>query len=311
VKIPVMIPQPADSGIAVSVYAQGHRGPGFALGYDQNQHAIRGSLPNGTYAVEASGYGPAAATGMTTITVANGPVNAPLLTLAPNVSIEINVHQDLPAGNNVQEAPNVYVALQSAEEFPNENASGGNYQAQGNPPALAAVAPGRYWVQLNPSSSGMYFASVTSGTKDLLRTPLVVPYGASVPPIEITVRYDGAEIDATLDGKPFQYTSVGVSGTIGSVGRRGRLGAATGPSVYCIPVGSEGGPAREFSSLPDGSFTLQQIAPGDYRILAFDSPVELEYRNPAAIRAYESKGQLVHLTAGHKLQVQLQPIKSE
>ena len=42
-----------------------------------------------------------------------------------------------------------------------------------------------------------------------------------------------------------------------------------------------------------------------------DTPQELEYRNPAAVRAYESKGQVVHVTPGQKLQVQLQPIKSE
>ena len=312
VRVPVVSTDPTPrQGLQVSVYAQGHRGPGFALGYDQNQHAIRGSLPNGTYAVEASSYGPAAATGMTTITVANGPVNSPPLTLAPNISIEVNVRQDSPAGENAAGAQNVYVSLQSAEEYSVERGLGGNYQSQSNPPVLANVIPGRYWVQVQPTGSGMYIASVSASNKDLQRTPLVVPYGASMPPIEITVRYDGAEIDATLDGKPFQYNSVGVSGTVGSVGRRGRFAAATGPSVYCVPVGTEGGPAREFFSLPDGSVTLQQIAPGDYRILAFDSPTELEYRNPAAMRVYESKGQVVHLTAGQKLQLQLQPIKSE
>ena len=312
VRVPVVSGQPSlPQGIAVSVYAQGHRGPGFALGYDQNQHVIRGSLPNGTYTIEAASYEHEPATGMTNITVANAPLVGPPLTLAPGVSIEINVRQDSPAGENPQGAPNVYVSLESAEEFPVESGSGGNYQAQGNPLAFQGVAPGRYWVRVNPSASGMYFASVTSGTKDLLRTPLVVPYGASVPPIEITVRYDGAEIDATLDGKPFQYNSVGVSGTVGSVGRRGPVGAAAGPSVYCIPVGNEGGPAREFFTLADGSFTLQQIPPGDYRVLAFDSPTELEYRNPAAMRVYESKGQVVHLTSGQKLQLQLQPIKSD
>ncbi len=312
VRVPVVSADPnPPQGLQVSVYAQSHHGPGFALGYDPNQRAIRGSLPNGTYTVEAASFQPASATGMASITVANGALNAPSLTMAPNVSIEINVRQDLAAGENPPGAPNVYVTLGPAEEFPVEGGSGGYYQAQGNPPTLSGVAPGRYWVQLNPSSSGMYFASVTSGPKDLLRTPLVVPFGASVPPIEITVRYDSAEIDATLDGKPFQYTSVGVSGTVGSVGRHGPLEAAEGPSVYCIPTGNEGSPAREFFKLPDGSFALQQLAPGDYRILAFDTPQELEYRNPAAMRAYETKGQVVHLTPGQKLQVQLQPIKSE
>ena len=98
--------------------------------------------------------------------------------------------------------PSIYVTLQSAEEFSVERGSGGTYQSQGNPPVLASVSPGRYWVQVQPSQSGIYVASATSGGKDLLRTPLVVPFGASVPPIEVTVRNDPAEIDATVDGRP-------------------------------------------------------------------------------------------------------------
>jgi hypothetical protein len=66
-------------GLQVSVYAQGHRGPGFVLGYDRRQHAIRGTLPNGSYTIEASSYNQGGGTGLTAITVENGPVNAPPL----------------------------------------------------------------------------------------------------------------------------------------------------------------------------------------------------------------------------------------
>jgi len=301
----------APQGLQVSVHAQGHRGPGFALGYDPNQHAIRGSLPNGSYTIEAASYEPSAATGIASITVENAPVNAPPLTMTPNVSIEINVRQDTTAAGSLQVQLSLYVTLQSAEEVSVERGSGETYQSQGNPLVLAGVSPGRYWVQVQPSQSGIYVASATSGPKDLLRAPLVVPFGASVPPIEITVRNDPAEIDATVDGKPFQYSSVAVGGTIGSVGRNGPLRAGGGLSVYCVPAGNDGSPAREFFSLPDGSFTLQQLTPGDFRILAFDTPQQLEYRNPAAMRIYETMGQVVHLTAGQKLQVQLQPIRNE
>lgn len=296
----------APQGLQVSVHAQGHRGPGFALGYDSNQHAIRGSLPNGSYLIEAASYEPGPATGLASITVENAPVNAPPLTMKPNVSIEINVRQD-----NTAAQPSLYVTLQSAEEFSVERGSGGTYQSQGNPPVLAGVSPGRYWVQVQPSQSGIYVASATSGPKDLLRAPLVVPFGASVPPIDITVRNDPAEIDATVDGKPFQYSSVAVGDTIGSVGRNGPVSAARGLSVYCVPAGNDGSPVREFFNLPDGSFTLQQLPPGDFRILAFDTPQQLEYRNPVAMRIYETMGQVVHLTPGQKLQVQLQPIANQ
>ncbi len=308
VRVPVVSADPnPPRGIQVSVYAQGHRGPGFALGYDPNQRAIRGSLPNGTYTVEATSFQPGAATGVANITVANGPVNAPPLTMAPNVSIEINVRQDLPAGDNPAAASSPYVTLESAEDVTLENGSRDTYQSDNNPPVLAGVGPGRYWVEVHPTASGMYAASVASAGKDLLRTPLVVPYGASVAPIDITVRYDSAEIDATLEGA----ANGSAARAVVSTGRSNRFQPGTGPSVYCIPLDSDGGVAREFSPQFDGTYVLPQLPPGEYRILAFDTPQELEYRNPAAMRAYESKGQVVHVTPGQKLQVQLQPIKSE
>jgi hypothetical protein len=53
------------------------------------------------------------------------------------------------------------------------------------------------------------------------------------------------------------------------------------------------------------------MAPGTYRVLAFkNQQANLPYREADAMRAYESKGQVVHLSAGQKVSVQLQIISS-
>ena len=93
-------------GLAVSVYAQGHRGPGFELGYDSSLGAVIGSLPNGNYTIEASSRGPIPATGMANITVANRPVNGPVLAVAPNTNIEVNIHQDMTGAEAAHRSPN-------------------------------------------------------------------------------------------------------------------------------------------------------------------------------------------------------------
>ena len=59
--------------------------------------------------------------------------------------------------------------------------------------------------------------------------------------------------------------------------------------------------AREFSNQFDEKYVLPLVPPGDYRILAFDTPQRLEYRNPVVLRTYESKGQVVHIAAGQKV----------
>jgi hypothetical protein len=53
------------------------------------------------------------------------------------------------------------------------------------------------------------------------------------------------------------------------------------------------------------------MPPGVYRVLAFaNQQPNLPYRDAEAMRAYESKGQVVHLSAGQKASVQLQLIPS-
>ena len=84
VRVPVIKPEPGPPGqLSVLIHAQGHRGPGFELGYDPKQNAVRGALPNGSYTIEAWTVESSDWVGATTITVANGPVNGPPLSLSP------------------------------------------------------------------------------------------------------------------------------------------------------------------------------------------------------------------------------------
>jgi hypothetical protein len=80
--------------------------------------------------------------------------------------------------------------------------------------------------------------------------------------------------------------------------------------VYYIPITNDG-PVRWFNGRSNERYVLSPAPPGDYRVLAFDTRQEFEYRNPAAMRAYESKGQVVHVSAGQKVQVTVPLIRSE
>jgi hypothetical protein len=130
------------------------------------------------------------------------------------------------------------------------------------------------------------------GDVDLLRQPMVIAAGASVP-IEIEMRDDTAEIDGTVSGLPssasaeFQPTSPQAW-------------------IYCLPLPDSAGQFQELIASEDGHFTQTTLAPGDYRILAFASPQRhLPYRDVEAMKAYETKGPVVHLTAGEKTSVQI------
>ena len=89
------------------------------------------------------------------------------------------------------------------------------------------------------------------------------------------------------------------------------LGGQAAAHIYCIPLADSSGQLTEIWVSPDGSFVSQGLAPGAYRLLAFDrGQHELEYRNPEALRTYDSKGPVVRVVGGQKEHVQLQLIST-
>jgi hypothetical protein len=142
-----------------------------------------------------------------------------------------------------------------------------------------------------------YPASIRAGELDLQLQPLVVGLGGSVS-VELTMRNDGAEISGRVERSYKSATSnTGTSPT----------------SVFCLPLPDSPGEAHEIPIEADGSFHQQQIAPGTYRLIAFDHVpnTPLEYRNPQAMQAFDGKGQVIRLVAGQKEDVRLQVVSAD
>jgi hypothetical protein len=268
-------------------------------------------LPDGIYTIEASSSGPNRVIGLETLTVKGAPgdgrkIDGPRLALVPNASIPVYVKEEFTSAdhndrNTASRKPRAYlsVSLESADDFgvgrdvPLRNPTGPGDESL----VIEGAPPGRYWVRVQ--SSRGYPASIRSGNLDLQHQPLVVGAGGGMSPIEITMRDDSAEISGTVEGvtPPAQGPA--------SVPGAGQARA----HVYCIPLGDSSGRFTEIWVRPDGNFVSQELAPGTYRVLAFNQEQkEIEYRNPEAMRAYDSKGQVVRVVGGQKERVQLQLI---
>jgi hypothetical protein len=113
------------------------------------------------------------------------------------------------------------------------------------------------------------------------------------------MRDDSAELDGTVAG---MAASPAITDSAFSTPRSQAW-------VYCIPASDSAGQFEQLWVSPDGKFNAPTIAPGTYRLLASRSPqLNLPYRDAEAMRAYESKGQVVHLSSGQKVNVQLPAI---
>jgi hypothetical protein len=306
VKIPVGNGDVAP-GFNISVHGPG--GSQYELGYNQQEQRIEGMLPSGNFLVQATSYGPNAASGSVNLRVAGAPVEGPTLTLIPNNSIPLNVKEQFtdtqapaPATWSVGErritvhGPRLYLQanFESADDLEQR---GGSVRPPTAPNddtlVLDSVPPGKYWLRL--STSRGYIASATMGSTDLLRQPFTVGSGPSAP-IEITLRDDVAEIDGTVTSLAEHNSSSGSSTAAGW--------------VYCVPLADSGGQFQQMAVSEDGKFTNPMMPPGDYRVLAFSTPqYRLPYRDAEAMKPYETGGPVVHLTAGQKTTVQV-PILS-
>jgi len=319
--VSVKVVNPPPGGMNVTVSAQ-DGGPGYSLGYDNQKQAITGTLPDGHYTVEAASYGPNPATGSLNIAIKGAPLEGPSMILVLNSSIPVNVQEEFTSTDNITsgftsqngqtfslQGPRRYlnIYLESADEF--EMKPGASLHNPTNPQDeslfIENVPPGRYWVHVN--SSRGFASSVTYGDIDLQREPLVIGSAGSATPIEITMRDDGAAIDGVVEGA----TTEGPE-PLSVFGKRthGYVYESL-PHVYLIPTEEGGGEFRDIWVSPEGKFDLQQVPPGVYHVFAFDHPPqELEYRNPAAMREFDSKGQIVRLEAGQKEHLQLQAIST-
>jgi len=304
-------------GMSVTVYAEG-RGPGYALGYSNGDQAIIGMLPDGNYTVEAATYGPHPTAGLLKFSVKGAAIERSGMMLVPNGSIPVNVKEELSSTDNsgttfwsergrsfTVQGPRRYlnISLEPADDFSIEQSASlrGPTNPEDESLVIDNVRPGRYWVRIH--SSRGFATSVSWAGINLQYQPLVVGLGGSTSPIEVTMRDDGAEVEGTVEGVAEPLSEARASQP------QAWLQPESQAHVYLIPAPDSSGEFREVWVPPDGKFTLQQVPPGVYRVLAFDrAQPELEYRNAEAMRAYESKGLVVSLVAGQKQQLQLQMI---
>jgi len=63
---------------------------------------------------------------------------------------------------------------------------------------------------------------------------------------------------------------------------------------------------RRDQSDSDGSFTLPNVVPGLYTVIALANGWDLEWSNPAVLQPYLKSGEAVQVTGGGKLQVKVQ-----
>jgi hypothetical protein len=132
-----------------------------------------------------------------------------------------------------------------------------------------------------------YVRSARSGSTNLLRDELIVPAGGTVPPIEVVLRDDGAKVDIHVQAEKLP------------------------PLVHILLLPEFAPSQRALSFSASGSDDVQYagLAPGDYKVLAFESTDAIEYENPEVMQKYSAKTAHVTLTAHGSSKVTVELIR--
>jgi hypothetical protein len=297
---------PAGRPMNVQVAPMGTHSPGWSLGYNPMDGTIMGMLPDGNYTVEATALGGQdQSTGILNFTVRGRPLEGPALTLVPDASVTVNVHEEFSGQSDagalnaittsaMGPAMHIQVSLMSVKEV---SRGGGGFArpvegADGHTLAIANVVPGQYRVRVMTGRG--YVASMESDGVDLLRQPLVVGLGGAPAPIEIVLRDDGGEVDVSFE----QATEA--RGSSGKNGESSQNGLA-----YLLPMEQSADPTNiQGHGTQNGSVAIEQVAPGDYLVVVFDTPPESLLMG-GDMEALQKKGKVIHVEAGQKVSVQV------
>ncbi|HYL62619.1 MAG TPA: hypothetical protein VE077_08350 [Candidatus Methylomirabilis sp.] len=293
---------PEGGGLQIQVEPQGHRGPGFSLGYYANEGSIEGMLPNGNYRVEVTQYGESGSGGVLNFSVNGARLEGSTVMLAPNPAIEVRLRDERTKSDNTfaPGARNLLNAM-GVKLVPTDEFGPTNYVSPQPPKSpddetlfFGGTQPGSYRVRAGCNGAA-YVAAVNSGGTDLLRQRLVVGFGATVPPLEITIRDDGARVDGNIENWARPGRNAESSNFSGNV-----------PTVVLLPLPDSAGQFCQGWATPEGEFHFAQVAPGDYRVMAFEHLTQdLEYGSTEAMKKYELKGQVLTLEAGQTEHVRL------
>ncbi len=193
-----------------------------------------------------------------------------------------------PPGESI--AGGVRVELSSAGMTLSPVQLGASLQGSGKEQRLVVKnpEPGRYRVNIQYSGPDWYVASAQCGDIDLFRDPLEIHSGTRTPPIEVQLRNDGAQVRASM-----------TSGGSPAAGWVLLIPARAPDQAQAMPI------AR------DSQANFQNLAPGEYSILAVDHVDGLEYRNPDALTEYMGQASRVVLTPEQDLEVKLERVHRE
>jgi hypothetical protein len=286
---------PAGAGVGLQFATKSGEVIPTPIDADLQTGKFHGAIPGGSYILQARGSDSAGRLSTSDLPlVVNSDVDGINLVLGASVNIPVSVEvrpssssgEGIATGNF---SPGHEIAASAVRLISTDTRIDNvEYQAEKNNDGTLAfhnLLPGRYSLDVS-TMAPWYVRSATSGTVDLLREDVVIGSGRRLAPVEIVVRDDSARLKGNIlaDGQAS-------SGWVLVCADQQLLSQAR---TTLIPAGS--------------GFEFAGLAPGEYKVLAFDRDTfaMLEFRNSEVMAPYLSKATHVTLHAGEEATINIE-----
>lgn len=166
------------------------------------------------------------------------------------------------------------------ETFRSDISAKGEFDLKGDD-----IRPGRYVVALE-GASGFFLEKLSvTGAKLVGRTLEITGAGS------VRIRGEAVRGEAQVDGTAMHGDE-----------------PLSGAMIVLVPKDPANNTPlfRRDQSDSDGTFTLPNVVPGQYTVIALANGWDLEWANPAVLQPYLKQGEKVQVPAGGKLQVKVQ-----
>jgi len=155
---------------------------------------------------------------------------------------------------------------------------------------LQNVSADRYWVNVYGLPQSFYVKSIRMGDADALESGLDTTQGAAGT-LEINVSGNGGQIEGSAADSKQKPAPGALVALVPDPPRRERL------MLYKAAVAD-----------PTGHFTIPGIAPGEYKLYAWEQIEDGAYQDPEFLKLYENQGQAVTIREGSRETAQLKVI---
>jgi hypothetical protein len=231
------------------------------------------------------------------VEIAASDVGGVAVNLGPKVKVPVRINvshpsrQSIPGFSLIQQATFGFQLMLAGDPANEGFGLGTGIVATAPPPDASGSAsfnpqiPGKYSL-VTVASPPWYVASITSDGHDLSVEPYTITDEEHATTIDVELRADGGS----------------VSGIV-------HQGGAPAPAfVYALPTFPSTSELRTATAQADGIYRLEALAPGSYRILAFDHEVAIPFRED--ISSWLSSGSPITIVSGsnEQLNLDLEPV---